>query len=358
MGTWTEACGFEGPAPGTGVRGVERVVHDIVGVLTGDAVVVAAEADEDVEDAVGAAKPGALAGVEAGGCHGAGGFHDVAQAAVGSSFAAVRGRRLRLAHDRVISEVGDAGRWLANCSAEIVELDGRKALRRCRRNRWLDRSSGSDRLSSEMGTRAALFWLCLAAYAPLACGGRSQNRPVTSSAGAAGASSAASGYTNGGVTHGGSPNGAAGTLTDIDINYTCDLRAAAEAACRAKYGEPFVDFKLGANQGRYTHGCDPQCGERQGPQSSADFEKGSRSYIAACELGAMVSLTFDHVAEPSQIGIYPDRDSPSGTEYVLSDWAMQPLATDANALLGTAQAVNLVDAADTATLELSYRLCP
>lgn len=206
--------------------------------------------------------------------------------------------------------------------------------------------------------RAGLLWLGFAACAPLACGGRSQNRPMTGNAGAAGyangARSAAGDSANGG-TAGGGPSGAAGSLTIIDD--TCDRRAAEEAECRAKIGETFVEFELGAHQGHYTHGCDPQCGERQGPQSGADFEKGSQFYITACELGPMVALTFDHPREPSQIGIYPDRDSPDGTEYALSDWVAQPVAVGFNAFAGTARAVNLADPSDTETLELGYSIC-
>jgi len=204
-------------------------------------------------------------------------------------------------------------------------------------------------------TRALLYGLCLAPCAPLACGGRSQNQPAAT-AGTGGATSAAGGSAQGGTAQPGSTSGAAGTLTIIDD--TCDRRAASEAACRAKIGETFVDFKLGAHQGRYTHGCDPQCGDREGPESSADFEKGSNSYITACEVGPMVTLTFEHDTGPSEIGFYLDRDSPAGTTYTLSGWAVQPFAAGSNVFVGTAQAVNVVDASDAGTLELSYSVCP
>lgn len=136
---------------------------------------------------------------------------------------------------------------------------------------------------------------------------------------------------------------------------SCDLVAAAAAACRSEIGETFVDFDLGHTHGHYVHGCDPKCGSQTGPEASADFEKGSNTYLIACNPEGMVQLTFERGSELSRIGIYSDPLGANGNDYTLTGWTAGP--SDSNTQTGTAQATNVADPSDTVTLELSYKTC-
>jgi len=194
---------------------------------------------------------------------------------------------------------------------------------------------------------------------PLSCGGQSQYQAAPAAGGSnADAGIGAGGNAGSSVAVGGAvaaaSAGAAGLL-QISVGPACDVAGA--EACRARIGEAFVDFALGARKGRYTHGCDPQCGTQEIPEHSYELEGSSgRHYLTACELSQTVVLIFNGMVEPSQVEICSGQMSPPCVSYALTDWTTQARA-DYAPFVGTARAVNLVDPSDASTLTLSYNTC-